>query len=70
MSVSSALEVLPGECVRQWIDLDGRDLAAVADHFMRDGGAVAGAGANLEEPVAKSQPQRLVEQGVAVWAGD
>jgi len=68
--VSSALEVLPGECVCQWIDLDRRDLAAVADHFTRDGGAVAGAGADLEEPVAESQPQRLVEQGVAVRAGD
>ena len=68
--VPSALEVLPGKCVRQWIDLDGRDLAAVANHFTRDGGAVAGAGANLEEPVADSQPQRLLEQGVAVRAGD
>ena len=70
MSAFSALEVLPGKCVCQGIDLDGRDLAAVAHHFTRDGDAVAGAGADLEEPVAESQPQRLVEQGVAVRAGD
>jgi len=70
VGVARPFEVLAGERERFGVDIDGSDQTLGAHHLPRKGRAVARADANLEEPVALSQAERLVEQRVAVRARD
>ncbi len=70
VAVAGPLQVLPSERQGHGVDLDRHDQAPGPDDLPRQGRPVAGAHPNLEEPVPLPEPERLVEQGVAVGAGD
>lgn len=68
--VAGRLEIALREGKGQRIDLDRDDQAGRSDDFSRDRRAIARARADLEEPVALVQAERLVEQRIAVRARD
>ena len=70
VGVARPLEVRPGERERRGVDVDGHDKALATHHLSRQGRAVAGPDPDLEEPVALSEAERLVEQRIAVRARD
>src|SRR5919198_3017293 len=70
VGVARTFQVLAREREGCGVDVDRYDQALGAYHFARKGGAVARADANLEEPVPLFEVERLVEQRIAVWAGD
>jgi hypothetical protein len=70
VGVARALQVLARERERCRVDIDGHNDPARAHHRPRQRRPVTGAHAHLEEPVPFLQTKRLVEQRIAVRAGD
>jgi hypothetical protein len=70
VGVARPFQVLSGERERGGIDVDRHDQTVGTHHLPRKGRPVARADADLEEPVALSQAERLVEQRIAVRARD
>jgi hypothetical protein len=68
--VAGPFQVLAGEVERCGVDLDGHDQALRTHHLPGQRCAVARSDADLEEQVALVEAERLVEQWIAVRAGD
>jgi hypothetical protein len=68
VGVARTFQVLAREREGCGVDIDRHDQTHGAHHLPRQGGAVARADANLEEPVPHSQAERLIEQRIAVRA--
>ena len=62
-------EVLAGSADQVLVDVDGDDPAAVTDQCADEGRVVAGAGAGLENAVARLRVELLQHQGNDRWLG-
>jgi hypothetical protein len=70
VAVAGPVQILAGERERCGVDIDRHDQALATHHLPCQGGAVPRPHADLEEPVPPCQAERLVEQRIAVRAGD